>query len=780
MLRRLWSQPARERTPEARRRRREAWVIAATAIAVLGFALFEILAPQSTGAGSTAIDVMLVGLINLNLILLVLLVFLVGRNIVKLLFERRRRLMGSHLRTKLVGAFFAIACLPAALMFAVAFAFVGNSIERWFNGQVETSLEGSLEVAHAYYQDLAGSSLGFARQVAARVGAEGLVVPARRAALQKFLDEHRKEYQLDMLEVFGRGNQVRARSRRPDLPGGIGIDAGSSLLKRGAGGLETTAVEAVGEADMIRAAVPILVADRQVGVVVVGSYVPKSVVQRREQIDQAFGEYLRLKIQRRPIQTAYTITLVLVTVVVLFGALWLGIYMARGITVPIQRLAEGTRAVAQGDLDLRIQGEGDDEIGTLVRSFNRMTEDLKRSATELDARRRYLETLLANITAGVISTDAAGRITTMNRAAEALLGMAAGACVGQPLGTVCAGDELADVRQLAEQLREEVPATAGYTITVGAPVCLIERQGNGGRGSAPVERQMKLTRNGHEAAVLLTGTRLLDESGSPRGLVLFLEDVTHFQRVQRMEAWREVARRIAHEIKNPLTPIQLSAQRLRRRYAAQLGDGGAVFDECTRTIIQQVDELKTLVNEFATFARMPAGDHTPQDLNALIDEALVLFREGHREIDFVFTPGIDLPIVDLDREGIKRAVINILDNAVAACASRRLAPPGERGQVELRTTFSPGLNVVRLEIADTGDGMTAEVKARLFEPYFSTKPDGTGLGLAIVSAIVADHNGFLRVRDNVPRGSQFVMEFPVRRQGAPLAVGSQREAAAGA
>ena len=339
MLRRFWSQPARERTPEERRRRREAWIIAATALAVLGFALFEIRAPQSSGARSTGIDVLLVGLINLNLILLVLLVFLVGRNIVKLLFERRRNLMGSHLRTRLVGAFFAIAFLPAALLFAVAFAFVGNSIERWFNGQVETSLEGSLEVAHAYYQDLAGSSLGFARQVAARVGAEGLLVPARRVALQKFLDEHRAEYQLDMIEAFARGNQIRARSRRKDLPRGIGIDATSPLLKRVAAGQETTAVDSVGEADMIRAAAPVLVDERLAGVVVVGAYVPKSVVKRREQIDQAFSEYLRLKIQRRPITTAYAITLALVSVVVLFGALWLGIYMARGITVPIQRLA---------------------------------------------------------------------------------------------------------------------------------------------------------------------------------------------------------------------------------------------------------------------------------------------------------------------------------------------------------------------------------------------------------------------------------------------------------
>jgi two-component system nitrogen regulation sensor histidine kinase NtrY len=751
MLRRSDESRARARTPEERRRRREGWIILATALAVLGFALFETRLPQSTGT-TVGIDVVLVLLINLNLILLVLLVFLVGRNIVKLLFERRRRMAGSHLRTRLVGTFVAIALLPATMLFVIAHVFVGNSIETWFNGQVEHSLAGSLDVAHAYYQDLAGTSLGFARQVAERVGAEGFQAPARREALRRLLEQRRAEYQLDMVEVFAR-EQLRGRSRRSDLPSTIATRPGTDLVRRAAAGQEGTALDAVGAADVIRAAAPALRDGRSVGVVVVSSYVPKSVVKRREEIDRAFVEYLRLKIQRRPIQTAYTITLALVTLVVLFSATWVGFYMARGITVPIERLAEGTRKVAQGDLDHRIAGEGDDEIGTLVVAFNRMTADLKTSRTEIESRQRYLEILLANITAGVISADAEGRITTMNRAAEALLGTSAAACVGRELGDVFQGDAYAEVRQLVAQLRSGEPPAPSFAVTVGAPVCLAD--GQNGR-DARVERQLKLTRDGHEAAVLLTGTRLHDETGSPQGLVLFLEDVTHLLRAQRVEAWREVARRVAHEIKNPLTPIQLSAQRLRRRYAVQLHDEG-VFDECTRTIVQQVEELKALVNEFSTFARMPAGEHTAQDLNVLVEEALVLFREGHRDVDFEFAPEPQLPLLELDREGLKRAVINLLDNAVGACAAHRQT----RGRVDLRTSYVAALDVVRLEIADNGTGMSAEVKARLFEPYFSTKPQGTGLGLAIVAAIVADHHGFIRVRDNVPRGGRFVLEFPV-------------------
>jgi len=757
--------------PEVRRRRREGWIIAGIIVAVVLLAIAQFWLPQSLGSGSLGTDAVLIFLIDVNLILLVLLVFLVGRNIAKLIFERRRRILGSHLRTRLVGAFVAIALLPAGLLFLVGLVFVGNSIERWFNGQVERSLEGALEVAHAYYQDLAGTALGFARELAAQVGEQGLVARDRREALKRFLAARRAEYQLDLVEVFARG-QALARSRREDLPAGIGAEPLADLIRRAAGGEEATLIDRVGEADLIRAAVPIRDEAKTVGVVVVDAYVPFSVVVRRDESERAFNEYLRLKIQRRPIQTNYTITLAVVTIVVLFSATWFGFYMARGITVPIQRLAEGTRAVAHGDLDHRIEGEGEDEIGTLVTAFNRMTAELKTSRTELESRRRYLETLLANITAGVVSADAEGRITTMNRAAEALLGMSAAASVGRCIDDAFAGDGYADVRELAAELHAGVPAPRGL------PPPLAPNEAGGG----PVERQLKLTRDGREVAVLLTGTRLMTEHGGPRGLVLFFEDVSHLLRVQRMEAWREVARRIAHEIKNPLTPIQLSAQRLRRRYAARLGPEGAVFDECTRTIIQQVDELKALVNEFSTFARLPAAAHAPQDLNRLVEEALVLFREGHREITFTFDPAPELPELELDREGIKRALLNLLDNAVAACAEARRREPaaGEPARVELVTRHDEGLDVVRLEIADDGAGMTPEVKARLFEPYFSTKPDGTGLGLAIVSVIVADHNGFIRVRDNLPRGSRLVMEFPVRRRAAQLAARAQHGAYAGA
>jgi two-component system nitrogen regulation sensor histidine kinase NtrY len=235
-----------------------------------------------------------------------------------------------------------------------------------------------------------------------------------------------------------------------------------------------------------------------------------------------------------------------------------------------------------------------------------------------------------------------------------------------------------------------------------------------------------------------------------------------------MEAWREVARRIAHEIKNPLTPIQLAAQRLHRRFAPQITDNSEVFAECVQSIAQEVEAIKKLVNEFASFARLPTADHLPQSLNALVQEVIVLFAEAHKDLDFAFVADQTLPLLELDREGMKRVLRNLLDNAVAAC---RLTANGTSGRIEVATRYLRSLGIARLEVTDTGCGIPPEVKARLFEPYFSTKKEGTGLGLAIVATIVADHQAFIRVRDNEPQGSRFIIELPVRRSEQRTVVG---------
>jgi two-component system nitrogen regulation sensor histidine kinase NtrY len=765
--------PGRVRIPEraggagpATRRRREIVLIATTALAVILFTAFGTRLPQMGAQGSVGNDVILVALINVQLILLVLLVFLVGRNVAKLVLERRRRILGSHLSTRLLLAFVAIALFPAVLLLLVALTFMDNSIERWFDVQVEESLQGSIEVAQEYYQHLASTGAFYGQSIADDLARRELLRRDRRPELRDAVRAAGARNRFEIVEVFNVMRHHLARGRARGVAEEMALNPRSRLLDDALAGRQSSGVDQVGGADVVRVAVPIYgpgEGGRVLGAVVIGRIVPPSVAERKLEIDRSFGEYVRLKIQQNPIKTSYTIALVLVSVLVVFSAIWLSFRLARGITVPIKRLAEGTRAVAHGDWDHRIEGEGQDEIGTLVGAFNQMTADLKATNLELEARRRYVELVLANIAGGVVSVDRSGIVTTINKGAEAMLGIQASMALGRPYADVFVGEE---VGAIADLFSEILAGTSPGSAVDGAYE--IERPDALRNGRPHAEGQITVTVGARARALHVSAAQLRDEATTAIGALVFLEDVTETLKVQRMEAWREVARRIAHEIKNPLTPIGLSAQRLRRRYAGRLEDGGAVFEECTRTIEQQVSELKSLVNEFAAFARMPSGEHAPQDLRRITEEAVALFRQAHPEIEFHLEGSPDLPPLELARAGIKRAIINLLDNAVVACA----AVPWV-GRIDVSTSYDVPRDVVVLEIADNGIGMSPEVKARSFEPGFSTKQGGTGLGLAIVAGVVSEHQGFIRARDNSPCGSRFVIELPAKTH-RPMAVAGGR------
>jgi two-component system, NtrC family, nitrogen regulation sensor histidine kinase NtrY len=668
------------RREETKRRKREGWVILGTTLVVLAFAFFEVQLPDVSPEHSLGNNIVFFLLVNVNVILLGLLVFLVVRNLVKLVFERKRRILGSRLRVRLVLAFIALSLVPTLLLFVIAGGFVTRSFERWFDLQVENALQGSLEIGQTYYQNSANNALFYARQLSQLMTREGLFEAQRFGELKAFVQNKQREYNLGTVELFSPDHQ--------------------SLV------------------------VPIYSKDRRVlGVVVVDYYVPKSITKRALQISRSYEQYKHLMFLKTPVKNSYILTLLLITLVIIFAATWCGLYLAKGITVPIQKLAEGTHEVAHGNWDYKIESGGDDEIGTLVESFNQMTRDLKQINLELEQRKRFVETLLANSTAGVIAVDRAGTITTWNKAAEDMLGVKAELLLGKNQQEILHFGQLQVMREILESVKDR----------------------------ESVEREIKIVSPDRLLTVVVTAATLRDDEAKTLGVMVFLEDITQIQKVQRMEAWREVARRIAHEIKNPLTPIQLSAERLRKRYAKLLEGNGAILDKCTSTIIQQVDELKNLVNEFSQFARLPSARLTTNDLNEIVQDALFLFKEGHHPIRFEFRNG-EIPALELDREQIKRVVINLLDNAVAAVE--------ENGEIRISTSYDGARGVVYLEVADDGCGVDSDARARIFEPYFSTKKNGTGLGLTIVNQIVEDHRGYIRVRPNEPRGTRFTIQLP--------------------
>ncbi len=730
---------------ESRKRRREWLLILLIIVLVVVFSRSESQLLELSSKLPLSNTVLVLALININILLILLFLFLVFRNLFKLILERRRDVPGARLRSKLVVAFVSLSLIPTMLLFFVSAGFITNSIENWFNSQIEASLQESLEVAQTYYKNSAANALYYAEQLTRIIKKEKLLNEENLPQLVELIKEKQQEYNLGVVEVFSSTLEELVRASNPQVPAANFTNPGSDNIREGLQGNRFTRITPIGKADLIRGIVPVHSnwnPKDVVGVVVVNYYVPYSLVSKMKEISTSFEQYKNTKLLKGKIKKGYIAVLLLIALVIIFLATWFGFYLARGITVPIQELAMATNRVAEGNLDIHLDPSSDDEIGTLVQAFNKMTSDLRQgqqevreanlelqaSNLELEQRRRYMEIVLKNVTAGVISVDKQGHLTTINKSAENLLKIHTGNVLGRNFREVVSTEHLPMVKEFLKDLMAS--------------------------GKDSIRKQITIPIQENKVTFLFNVTTLKDENGEFMGTVVVFDDLTHLIKAQRMAAWREVARRIAHEIKNPLTPIQLSAQRLRRRYLNRFNDDDTVFDECTNMIVKQVDELKNLVNEFSNFARMPASNPTPNNLNEVINEALVLYQEGHRDIHFEFTQDPQVPVFNLDREQTKRVVINLLENAVGAIDS-----PG--GSITIETSFNNSLQMATFTIADNGCGIPTDDKPRLFEPYFSTKKSGTGLGLAIVATIVSDHNGYIRVKDNHPRGTRFIVELPI-------------------
>jgi two-component system nitrogen regulation sensor histidine kinase NtrY len=732
------------RLAERKRRRRELIAVGVAGATLVAFVLAQTELPPLTRHTSLVSNLAVISLFNLSFLLLGLMLFLVGRNLAKVIFERRRGLIGSKFQVRLVAGFIAVALIPSAFLLYVSGVFLHADINSWFNPEYEQILNDSLEIAKTYYLNSANNASHFARVLAEEISAQGLLAPQKRDELKSFIAKRQQEYNLGTIEVFSADRKLLLLDISPKTPTGIGASPDSPIISQTLKGQALTRTDRLGNADVVRGSAPIYVSsetDNVLGAVLVDYYLPQSLATRATNISRVSEDYFQLRILRQPIMNSYLLTLVLIGLVVVTLASWFGIFLSRGITGPIKLLARGTQAIAAGDLNFRIPAVGDDEIGQLVDSFNQMTADLRSSAAELERRRQYTETLLRNVSAGVVGLDHDGVVTTINPCAERLLDLSAADVIGrnyQGAFPSALARVLDDVFAFATRPRE-------------------------------ARSTVKLEVAGSETELMMTASPLGDTPDEPAGTVLFFEDVSQIAKVERMEAWREVARRIAHEIKNPLTPIQLSAERLRRQLGARPGIESALVEECTKTIIGEVEDLKRLVNEFSAFARMPHLNPVPGDINALAIETVANFREAHPNVEFVLALDPAIPLFPIDRDAMKRALVNLLDNAVAAVIA--VSHNGAGPHIEVRSHRLSDNSLVTLEVADNGPGIDPRLRTRIFEPYYSGKKGGTGLGLAIVSAVVTDHHGFVRVTDNRPRGSRFVLEFPVKLQQFAKATG---------
>jgi two-component system nitrogen regulation sensor histidine kinase NtrY len=680
-----------------------------------------------------------------NAILILTLLSLLMRNLIKTLSERRRNILGSRFKTKLVFTMLALWFVPSGIIFWAALHAIQGSVDRWFSTPVDRIATGSQAVVDAFYGDYERRAAEAARRIAARL--EPLQLggsSVSESRIHQELEGTLKAERVDLVSLY-RGDAEPLTVADPRLPR-IGELEGipSQVLARGTSGEAFHWISRLGSGVVVRCGVAVGGPSASPVLLAAGFYIPKDLAQLTSQINDYSERYRQDKAQRRSIKNVYIFAFAFITLLVLFSVTWIGLYLARGVTEPIGMLAQGTREISSGNLDFHLEVKTRDELGILAESFNKMTSELKashqtiersnqdllKSNQELEERRRYIEALLQNITTGVISLDSAGRVTTLNRAASRILALGEEReVVGRPFADALASPELGELLRWVEKSLKDRDLTPA--------------------------REMTLNVQGNPRTLAVSSSPLADGREGIPGLLLVLEDLTPLMRAQRVAAWREVARRLAHEIKNPLTPIQLSAQRILKKFKEGSPELPEVLEQGTESIVREVSGLKRMVDEFSHFARLPAVHPVPCDLHALIDETLALYGGTGGPLVFEKRYDARMPRILLDPEQMKRVFVNLIDNARDAM--------GGAGRITFSTTYRPEVEALRVEVADEGPGIRPEDRDRLFVPYFSTKKKGTGLGLAIVNRIVSDHSGYIHAENRRPRGASFVMELPARR-----------------
>lgn len=680
-------------------------------------------------------------LLNLNILLLLVMALLVGRNMVKLFMERQEKALKANFRTKLILAFLGLTLIPTVLLFVVASGLITNSIENWSNITVERSLRDSLDVARNYYSQHEKRITAEAQGLAALVQKQQMLLGANRTYLANALPKKIGELNAAGGAVYGADFALRTKYTAIGDEGYIPLTLDGSYAAKMAARAPFTEKQRTAQGAYVVALAPVLGADGAAeGAVLLAEPIEPWLFEKIETITRASEEYQQIQTRKLPIKMMYEVTLGIVTLVVIFGSIWFGYYLARDITTPIQKLVDATQKVAEGDLSVRVEETSRDEIGFLVRSFNRMTEELDTSRqtldanhremidvnAELDRRRRHIETILSTIAAGVISIDHRGHITTCNPSATAILHL--------------------DVADPRGKYYEEI-----FSTTQLDPIRSIVREMGKSR-KENIKQETQLTVDGVTRTLLVHISTLKDQYGAFMGMVVVFEDLTAIINAEKTAAWRDIAQHLAHEIKNPLTPIKLNTERLRRNYETDRVAFDRNFDSATRVIIHEVDVLVGLVDSFSRFGQLPVAKPEMHPLHRLIEEAAQMFR-GMKQ-DVVLRTDLDPSIHDvrLDREQMHRVFRNLVENAVNAV--------DVGGAVEIKTRRVNGGNRILIEVRDTGPGVDPANLDKIFLPYFSTKKKGTGLGLAIVNRIIADHQGTITAKNVKPHGFLISIEIP--------------------
>jgi len=667
------------------------------------------------------------------LLMFLILLFVLGRNLTKLYLERKRKVLGAHFKTKLLLFFIALSLIPTLLLFFFASDLISRNVETWFKTPIDRILDDTKGLTDGFYINGEETTRHYAKQLSTAIQEQNLIDLNRRLPLMEFVRNKLTEYKLDEIGVFVAEEELFTYLN-PDLPFQYYRDIKPNLVKRAHLGEPFSSIDPMGNGEMIRGGSSFNVPNGENVLVVAGKFLPQNYAEKINNISAYVQRYSQLKIQKNPVKAFYFITLIFITLLIIFAASWIGFHLARGITVPIEKLALATKEVSKGNLEVRVEDPASDELGILIDSFNQMISDLNESqhniaqkTAELEGRKQYIETVLNNITTGVITLDAQGILTTINPTARDMLGLKQRNLIGKGYKDVLNDDNYGEI---VENIKRGLQKKHKVS-----------------------DKEININFDTQNVTLALALSPLRKANSEFSGMIVVLDNLTQLIKAQKISAWKEIAQRVAHEIKNPLTPIQLSAERIIKNLKANKTRSSEIIEEGANTIVQEARTIKSLVDEFSNFARMPSIRLQSADLHLIIEQTISLFTGIFSDIEFEtqFSPEIPAPLL-IDPDQMRRVFINLIDNAIDSM--------NKKGEIQINTSFDKNHQRVNIEIADFGPGIPQKERDRLFHPHYSTKKKGTGLGLAIVNQVVSEHKGSIEVEDNKPHGAKFIIQIP--------------------
>lgn len=700
---------------------------------ILFFAIEFFIRETQQFSPTTVTNVLLSSLQIIILLLFLILLFVLGRNLAKLYLERKRKVAGSHFKTRLLFFFISLSLIPTLLLFFFASDLISRNIEQWFKTPIDKILNDTKGLADGFYLNTEEITLHYAKQLGKAIQKQKLIDTEQRAPLMEFVKDKLTEYKLDEIGIYLNDEELFSYLN-PDLPLRDYHTLKENIVKRAQLGEEFSTIEPMGTGEMIRRGLSFNIQDKDNLLIVTGKYLPQNYAQKINNITTYVQRYRQIKIQKNPVKSLYLMTLIFITLLIIFAASWIAFHLAKGITVPIEKLAHATKEVSKGNLNIKVEDPASDELGTFIDSFNQMVSDLNEShhniaqkTSELESRKQYIETVLNNITTGVITLNAEGIITTINPSARDMLELQEKNPIGKSYEKI-----------LSDSKYSEILDNIKYGMKNKFKLS---------------EKEIQINFGSQSTILSLTLSPLRQYNNKFSGIIIVLDNLTQLIKAQKIAAWKEVAQRVAHEIKNPLTPIQLSAERIIKNLKKPGKDPNKIIKEGANTIVNEAGTIKSLIDEFSNFARMPNIRLQSENIHEIITQTISLFKGIFTDIEFEILFSSEVPsIIQIDPEQMRRVFINLLDNAIDAM--------NKKGKIQIRTSFEEENRVVKIEISDSGPGISIQDKEKLFLPHFSTKKKGTGLGLAIVHQIINEHNGSIEVESNKPCGAKFIIRIP--------------------